>query len=343
MMVVKTRSKVLLGDGSLLKKKEYEKIKEEKEDEKKKARKKRKDTGDGKDLDKKRKAHILDDTIIDESAVHLKINVTNFKKMTRAEIPGKAKMGCEVTKQDEGKSHWLITVGLLMLFIVVVYHIFGVYEEDTTLIEYVQNSSSKEDFKVKLDHLRSSFSSQTPYFWKLIGSVSEDVIVSKNPKRPAVILLAGGPDAHQTLDNIASKLSTSYSHLDGNSGVIKIDGFQYKNTDPHNTKRLIDEELKNGFNTGRQVAIIHHFESIPAEASMIFHSYCENDNAPFKRVVIIFTVHMKEKLNPKDNIKINQKKVEQHLESQWKDAVDKDHIEAMFSRVATAVAFVTPE
>ncbi|XP_033127164.1 torsin-1A-interacting protein 2-like [Anneissia japonica] len=245
---------------------------------------------------------------------------------------------------------WILTIYAMVFFLIFLYKDYASCSQSRFVSSRVDDKVglmpsgfTKEDFKDKIVSIRSLFPKQTPYFWKLIGSVSEDVIVSKNPKRPAVILLAGGPDAHQTLDNLASNLSTSYSHLEGISNVIKIDGILYKNTDPHDTKRLIDEELENGFNTGKQVAIIHHFESIPAEASMIFHSYCENDNAPFKRVVIIFTVHMKENLNLQDSITINQKKVEQHLESQWKDAVDKDHIEAMFSRVATAVAFVTPE
>ncbi|XP_071947994.1 torsin-1A-interacting protein 2-like [Antedon mediterranea] len=195
-----------------------------------------------------------------------------------------------------------------------------------------------EDFRQNITRLRLKFPTQTPYLWRLIGSASIDFFKHDDPKRPSVILLAAGPDAHSTLDALASDLSTSYTSGDL---VTKIDGSEYNMSDADIAKYEIDKTLDSGFNSGKKVAVIHHLESIPAKASMIFHSYCETDNAPFKKVVIIFTVHVTDELNPNDHPKTNEKKVEKHLIQTWKDSVDKDHINAMFSRVATAVAFVT--
>lgn len=32
-------------------------------------------------------------------------------------------------------------------------------------------------------------------------------------------------------------------------------------------------------------AVIHNIERIPGRDAMIFHSYCDNENAPFKQVM----------------------------------------------------------
>lgn len=53
----------------------------------------------------------------------------------------------------------------------------------------------------------------------------------------------------------------------------------------HSLKLEIDEALK-GLSEAH-AAVIHNIENIPGDAAMIFHAYCDNENAPYKQVIIL--------------------------------------------------------
>lgn len=54
---------------------------------------------------------------------------------------------------------------------------------------------------------------------------------------------------------------------------------------PSALKLEIDESLKR-LNESH-AAVVHHIEEVPGLAAMIFHAYCDNENAPFKQVANI--------------------------------------------------------
>lgn len=56
----------------------------------------------------------------------------------------------------------------------------------------------------------------------------------------------------------------------------------HKTDHPKALKIELDESLKNLNET--HAAVVHHIEEVPGQAAMIFHAYCDNENAPFKQV-----------------------------------------------------------
>ena len=74
--------------------------------------------------------------------------------------------------------------------------------------------------------------------------------------------------------------------------LATIDGREETNYPGEDTKKKMDHLLKRKFMDGHRAALVHHLELLPLPAPLLFHSYCDDHNAPYKHVAIIFTVHL---------------------------------------------------
>lgn len=122
-----------------------------------------------------------------------------------------------------------------------------------------------------------------------------------------------------------------------------IDGNQEKGNSADKTKEKMDEILEEKFKAGHRVALIHHLELLPPPSPLLFYSYCDDQNAPYKHVTIIFTVSLPEEPSSSLSPKEAEGVVEEYLANEVWSKVDEDAVSALLSRIATTVALMNGE
>ena len=81
---------------------------------------------------------------------------------------------------------------------------------------------------------------------------------------------------------LATKLAGLIDPPSINKQLLIINGSKYKSWKGNKAKLELDQLLKNFFLNGLKVAIIENLEVLPPTSPLLFYSYCNNQNAPFK-------------------------------------------------------------
>ena len=197
-------------------------------------------------------------------------------------------------------------------------------------------------FENKIKELQSSFTNQTDRFWRILKNRGLAHLKNASPSQPLVLLLAAPPAAHSMVDCFAKKLAEGldpeYKRM-----LATIDGREERNYPGEDTKKKMDDLLKRKFMDGHRAALVHHLELLPLPSPLLFHSYCDDQNAPHKHVAIIFTVHMPEEPDASLEPREAEGTVEKYLtETVWAKE-EKDAVAALLSRVADTVALMNGE
>ena len=194
---------------------------------------------------------------------------------------------------------------------------------------------------VELQNFRT-FANQTDRFWRIIKNRGLAHLNNTSPPQPLVLLLAAPPAAHRMVDCFAKKLAEGldpeYKRM-----LATIDGREGRSYPGEDTKKKMDDLLIRSFKKGHRAALVHHLELLPLPSPLLFYSYCDDQNAPYKHVAIIFTVHMPEEPDASLAPKEAEGTVEKYLtETVWAKE-DKDAVAALLSRVADTVALMNGE
>ena len=193
-----------------------------------------------------------------------------------------------------------------------------------------------------VDELQQSFTNQTERFWMILKNRGLAHLRNKHPSQPLVFLLSAPPPAHEWVDCLATKLAEKLDPKHKRN-LAMIDGNEEKGNSADETKEKMDEFLEEKFRAGHRVALVHHLELLPPPSPLLFYSYCDDQNAPYKHVAIIFTVHLPEgpssSLSPEEAEGI----VEEYLANEVWSRVDKDAVSALLSRIADTVALMNGE
>ena len=165
-------------------------------------------------------------------------------------------------------------------------------------------------FENEFKEFRSLFPSQTPTFFRTIKAASKSVLREKSPLKPGVILLAS---SHRpTLDCIARRVASLSSAAYGSRAFVDISKGNLSAFEDHSeVKKYLERELRAGLTSGEtiditmqvnfklsfkmfkfldKVALIEDIDAIDGRAFMLFHAFCDNEHAPFKDSIIIFTL-----------------------------------------------------
>lgn len=197
-------------------------------------------------------------------------------------------------------------------------------------------------FEDGVNQLQLSFTNQTERFWKILKNRGLLHLTNNNPSEPLVFMLAAPPPAHEWVDCLATKLAKMLDPRPERN-LSRIDGAKKKGYPADQVEREMNDYLKEKFNDDYRVAVIHRLELLPPPSPQSFHSYCDNQDAPFKRVAIIFTVHLPEQ--PKSSLSPQEAEaaVEEYLlEEVWlRD--DMDSVAALLNRIAQTVALMNGE
>lgn len=151
------------------------------------------------------------------------------------------------------------------------------------------DSDTLKSLTSKVSELKSVFSNQTNSFWTTFRIRSFAHLKNSDPSQPLVLLLAAAPSAYDVVSCMARKLAEV---LDSDHGLITIDGVTERNSPGEKVKKKIDDQLTENFEAGRRVALVYRLDLLPPPSHMMFHAFCDDQNAPYKRVAILFTIHL---------------------------------------------------
>ena len=195
-----------------------------------------------------------------------------------------------------------------------------------------------EDFGNGVDQLQLSFTNQTERFWKILKTRGSAHLKDNNPSQPLVLLLAAPPPAHAWVDCLATKLAEMLEFKQKNN-LARIDGADEKGYPGDKIKEKMDVYLKEKFEDDHRVAVIHHLELLPPPSALLFYSYCDDQNAPYKHVAIIFTVHLPFEPRTQES----EGSVNKYLLKEGLLSDDIDKVVALLSRIADTVAVMNGE
>ena len=204
-----------------------------------------------------------------------------------------------------------------------------------------------ETFMADMNLIKFRFPSQTTQFWKIVRVSLKRIIKENYPDYPAVLLLVvpSGPKSSKTGTCIAKQLTKIVNTLYNVTSAKIIDiPSDIGHTTPDDEKKDLDNQIKNSFENEhfRSIAV-DHFEQLSPRASLLFHGYCDGDNAPFKNVAIVFILHTNLDLK---SLQGDPTLIDKHLMELWSSSdspLDRDKIDPLLARVANNAAVVTAE
>ena len=271
-----------------------------------------------------------------ESGPDKYINEGNVSAESNREEDLSRKMNSQQdVSRTQTKNFMDIRMLAVMVFIVFVAFLVGIFfrPSEPDRVYY---------FNKTIVELQSSFANQTDRFWRIIKNRGWAHLNNTSPPQPLVLLLAAPPAAHRMVDCFAKKLAEGldpeYKRM-----LATIDGREGRSYPGEETKKKMDDLLIRSFKKGHRAALVHHLELLPLPSPLLFYSYCDDQNAPYKHVAIIFTVHMPEEPDASLAPKEAEGTVEKYLtETVWAKE-DKDAVAALLSRVADTVALMNGE
>ncbi len=197
-----------------------------------------------------------------------------------------------------------------------------------------------EHFERKLQEIRELFPGQSKRFWTVIKAAIKRVLKDPVPLQPAVILVAGPDGSRDFLLCLARKIASAVSEAYKSTETVieHLHSTSAFNSSPDDIKLLLDNKLSSGFHNGARTAIIHNLAEIPGKSAMMFHAYCDNENAPFKDVAIMFTVELSNHSSV-----FSERDVEEFLQTRWTEHLDIDRVTPLLSRIGNNIAVYSKE
>ena len=241
----------------------------------------------------------------------------------------------------------IIIVGLVVLVLVLV-SVAGWWcmrasdvKQESELLELVdERVAIVERFRTSFGDLRAEFPSQSSRFWKILHAATEAVLSKAKPIRPAVVLLASDNSSVDTALCVARRFATvvAASYPTPRRPTF-MDCADFIGEGSHEFKHKLHGALEGGLSAGSNVAVVDNLQFIPGGASVVFHGYCDTENAPYLDATFFLTLHMRDVVIYQADDAI----VEDFLDRVWSEEVERENLAALYSRIANSIAFVNRE
>lgn len=196
------------------------------------------------------------------------------------------------------------------------------------------------EFKQDLKHFVNKFTQDKKVWVQLIGQI-ESIMVD-SPVQPAVLLVVVPEDARGTATCLIYTIAHLLNKAFDDPRFVMYDTKTNGLANLSSLKEELDHTLQGLSNS--HTAVIHNIENIPGRAAMIFHAYCDNENAPFKQAVIFPMLDIKGKYEEvaQDKTRLDDT-VDNYLNQLWGAELEAKDVSAIISRVANAPVLIKPE
>ena len=267
---------------------------------------------------------------------------TNTRKTASQQKDEEGTGSLETDKDDKEASSFMNSCKLPVIPLIIAFLVIIV----AILLPHYEPRPDGPDFpKIfanKIVELQSSFTNQTDRFWRIIKNRGLAHLRNASPSQPLVLLLAAPPAAHSTVECFARKLAEALDPKHKRMLAI-IDGREERSLPGEMAKKKMDEFLMRRFKKGHRVALVHQLELLPPPSPLLFYSYCNVQNAPYKHVAIIFTVHLPVEPDASLAPREAEGTVDKYLADEVWAEEDKDAVADLLIRVADAVALMNGE
>ncbi|CAH1271820.1 TOR1AIP2 [Branchiostoma lanceolatum] len=193
------------------------------------------------------------------------------------------------------------------------------------------------DHEASISTLKKTFPSQSARLWQVSDFVINRHLHDRDPRHPAMLVLAGLPGANRTVNQLAEGLARIYSEE-----PLVINSRQFSRVDPARGKLHLDRALDSAFRGGRRAAVLTELDTLPPLSAMMLHSYCDHDNAQYKDVAFFMTLQLRESVDPGAKPSQQDKLVRDRLREAWA-ALGEEKRDPLISRVATMIVLVQHE
>lgn len=191
-----------------------------------------------------------------------------------------------------------------------------------------------DKFEGLLKQFPDKFPRQGNRSWNKIKSVVKAITTSSKPRSPGVITLLAVDEtesiAHCMGRVVAQGVQLAYNDV----AFVHIQGSEFYKKDSDTVKFHIDSKIKEGLQRGKHVVLVEGLHYLPPSSSLLFHGLCDNENAPFKESVFIFTSKVNE---------IAANEADQEITKIWKNDISDDQRASLESRIGNTIVIVKPE
>ncbi|KAK3087969.1 hypothetical protein FSP39_012928 [Pinctada imbricata] len=243
--------------------------------------------------------------------------------------------------------------GNMFIFVIVIIMLFAAYylqlHEKFISQNNVSNTYSGvpeknlyDDFRSNLKELQSAFAEQDRRLWRVIHAPIRRILMEEEPTYPAVLLFVVPKEqsSEKTATCLAQKVLAAVNNTYDIEGLAYINSNSVRNRDSAKEKRDLDDRLKEILEEKYQMGVVvDHIEQLSPFAMLLFHGYCDGDNAPYKKSVIVLVMHTDQDFH----VLQNEDAVDDLLFKNWKIGLEEDKIPPLIARVANNKVVVKGE
>ena len=258
-----------------------------------------------------------------------------------------SRAGQNATDHDDNFRN-VCLIGVAVFVIGVVVLLFNPLRRsaDPVMMSGAPSKSAKEvileNLRQEFRELRSKFPDQDRRLWSVVAAATKRVVQDDYPLQPAVLMLVSPPGGSDVTDCLATHITDAIRRAHNSSKAFKLNlhDFALSGKRSDALKLELDDMLSDSFTSGDKAGVLYNIQDLPARTAMLFHSYCDNENAPFKDITLTFTVKMDDAIAQAPT---SDEDIEEFFYRLWSSDLDKDTLSPLLSRVANSIAVVRRE
>lgn len=254
--------------------------------------------------------------------------------------PDLKKFSEHLDKDTDSKNSWLFVMIFIILALVSLLFGLFMYPRELASSQEKRTVPPFEKFLQEMKQLQSNLPSQNKRLWLTVKASVKHILNETSSEYPSIILMASQSKDSHTARCIANQIAAIYqsaNELSTPPATTDVDSIKDLQSDLQ--KKKLDDALDSALGSSNcKSVVVDNLQLLSPEAALILHKYCDNDNAPYKDILMILLLYVDPATQAESS-----GKVENYLKDLWHQGLDADKVGALMSRVANNVVLVSHE